>query len=76
MILSILPGNYTLESAKEGFTTSRQGSVTLVVNQRSVFDFELAVGKLQDSVTVEAVGTQLQSATAELGSVLTSHQSS
>jgi len=65
-----------LESAKEGFTTSRQGSVTLVVNQRSVFDFELAVGKLQDSVTVEAVGTQLQSATAELGSVLTSHQSS
>ena len=50
--------------------------MTLVVNQRSVFDFELAVGKLQDSVTVEAVGTQLQSATAELGSVLTSHQSS
>jgi hypothetical protein len=48
--------------------------VTLVVNQRSVFDFDLAVGKVQDSVTVEAVGAQLQSATAELGGVLTSNQ--
>src|SRR5262249_17795325 len=67
VIQSILPGNYTLEASKEGFATSRQGPVTLVVNQRSVFDFELAVGKVQDSVTVEAVGTQLQSATAELG---------
>ena len=74
VILHILPGSYTLEASKEGFATSRLGPVTLVVNQRSVFDFQLTVGKVQDSVTVEAVGTQLQSATAELGSVLTRQQ--
>src|SRR6267378_2672416 len=74
VILHILPGSYTLEASKEGFATSRLGPVTLVVNQRSVFDFQLTVGRVQDSVTVEAVGTQLQSATAELGSVLTRQQ--
>src|SRR5436309_842814 len=35
VIQSILPGNYILEAGKEGFATSRQGPVTLVVNQRS-----------------------------------------
>ena len=45
-----------------------------MVNQRSVFDFALTVGKVQDSVSVEATGVQLQSATAELGSVLTRQQ--
>jgi len=71
-ILNILPGTYTLEATMQGFSSSRMEPFALVVNQRSVFDFHLAVGKVQDSVTVEAVGAQLQSATAELGSVLLS----
>jgi outer membrane receptor protein involved in Fe transport len=74
LILHILPGSYTLEASKDGFSTSRLGPTTLVVNQRSVFDFQLAVGRVQDAVTVEAVGNQLQSATAELGTVLTTRQ--
>lgn len=74
VLLHINPGNYTIEASKEGFSTSKLGPITLVVNQRSVFDFQMAVGRVQESVTVEAVGTQLQSATAELGSVLTRQQ--
>ena len=74
IILNILPGNYTLEGSKPGFSTYRLEPFNLVVNQRSVFDFALAVGKVQDSVSVEATGVQLQSATAELGSVLTRQQ--
>ena len=74
IILNILPGNYTLEASKSGFSTNRLEPFNLVVNQRSVFDFALSVGKVQDSVTVEATGVQLQSATAELGSVLTRQQ--
>jgi len=74
ILLHILPGAYTLEAGKEGFATSRLGPITLVVNQRSVLDFQLSVGSVQESVTVEATGTQLQSATAELGSVLTRQQ--
>ena len=74
VMLNILPGPYTLEASKQGFSTSRMEPFTLVVNQNSVFDFKLGVGRLQESVTVEATATQIQSATAELGSVLTSTQ--
>ncbi len=70
-ILNILPGKYTLEAGKPGFSSSKLEAFALVVNQRSVFDFHLEVGRVQEAVTVEAVGAQLQSATAELGSVLT-----
>lgn len=74
VILNILPGAYTLEASKEGFSTARLSEFNLVVNQSSVFDMTLAVGRVQESVTVEAVGSQVQSATAELGTVLTSQQ--
>ena len=73
-ILHLLPGPYTIEASKEGFAARRLGPINLVVNQRSIFDFELSVGKVQDSVTVEAIGAQLQSATAELGSALSRQQ--
>lgn len=71
---NILPGNYTLEASKTGFSTSRLEPFALVVNQASVFDFHLAVGRVQESVTVEAQGSQVQSATAELGNVITRQQ--
>ncbi len=74
IILNILPGSYTLEASRAGFATSRIDTFSLVVNQSSVFDFMLPVGKVQDSVTVEAVGSQIQSASAELGGVLTRQQ--
>jgi len=74
VILNILPGPYTLEAGKAGFSTSRMEQFALVVNQASVFDFSLNVGKVQESVTVEAIGSQVQSATSELGSVLTTQQ--
>jgi hypothetical protein len=74
ILLNILPGTYVLEASREGFTTSRLQPFALVVNQASVFDFRLAVGEMQSSVTVEATGTQVQSATAELGAVLTSRE--
>jgi len=74
IVLSILPGNYTLEASKQGFASSRLEPFALVVNQRSVFDLALGVGETRSSVTVESAGTQLQSATAELGGVLTHEQ--
>ncbi|MBI2689705.1 MAG: TonB-dependent receptor [Acidobacteria bacterium] len=74
VLLNILPGPYTLEASRQGFSTARLSQFNLVVNQSSVFDMVLAVGAVQDAVTVEAVGAQVQSGTAELGTVLTSHQ--
>ena len=37
IFLNILPGNYTLEGSKPGFSTNRLEPFNLVVNQRSVF---------------------------------------
>jgi outer membrane receptor protein involved in Fe transport len=74
VLLNILPGSYTLEASREGFGRARLNQFNLVVNQSSVFDMVLPVGSVQETVTVEAIGSQVQSATAELGSVLTAKQ--
>lgn len=74
VIQQILPGTYTLEGSKNGFSTTRLAAFQLVVNQASVFDLTLSVGATNQSVTVQAVGSQIETATAELGAVLTDAQ--
>jgi len=74
ILLSILPGNYTLEASKPGFATGKLESFTLVVNQRSVFDFALSIGQTQTTVNVEGIASQLQTGSAELGGVITHQQ--
>jgi hypothetical protein len=74
VIQQILPGTYTLEASMKGFTTTQLAPFHLVVNQATVFDITLSVGAANQSVTVQAEGAELQTATAELGTVLTSKQ--
>jgi hypothetical protein len=74
VIQQILPGTYTLEAVMQGFTTTRLKPFNLVVNQSTVFDMTLSVGSADTSVTVEAVGAEIESASAELGTVLTTEQ--
>jgi hypothetical protein len=74
VIQQILPGTYTLEASMAGFRTTRLEPFQLVVNQATVFDMTLAVGATDASVTVQAVGSEVESASAELGTVLTSEQ--
>ena len=72
--LSILPGNYTLEVTADGFATSNLEPFTLLVNQTATFDFTLTLGAVTESITVEAVGAEVQSSTAELGAVVEQKQ--
>lgn len=74
VIQQILPGLYTLQGSKEGFATTKLAPFRLVVNQASVFDLTLSIGNTSQSVTVRAEGAELQTATAELGTVVTSKQ--
>lgn len=74
VLLSILPGTYTLETTKEGFNTSRLAPFVLTVNQTATFNFRIEVGAVQQALTVEAVGAQVQGSTAELGSLVTHRQ--
>jgi outer membrane receptor protein involved in Fe transport len=74
VFVNILPGSYTLEAAKEGFTTSRLAPFRLAVNQTATLDFTLNVGALGQSVNVEATGAEIQSSTSELGAVVNYRQ--
>jgi outer membrane receptor protein involved in Fe transport len=66
-LTDIRPGNYNLTVSKEGFTTSEQQNVTLVVNQTATFDVTLKTGAMSQTVTVQATAAALETSTSELG---------
>ena len=72
--VNIPPGYYTIEASAEGFRTSAIEPFALVVNQTATFDIVLEVGAVTESVTVEAVGAQVQSSSSELGTAMTEQQ--
>ncbi|HWB95732.1 MAG TPA: TonB-dependent receptor, partial [Bryobacteraceae bacterium] len=74
LFLSILPGRYTLEASKDGFSKSSLAPFTLEVNQTATLDFNLRVGGVEQTVTVAAVGAEIQASTAEVGAVVSSKQ--
>jgi outer membrane receptor protein involved in Fe transport len=74
VFLNIIPGTYTLDTSKAGFSKTSLEPFTLVVNQTSTFDITLSLGAVQQSVTVEAIGAEIQSSTAEVGAVVTQKQ--
>jgi hypothetical protein len=74
VFLNVQPGEYTLEASKDGFAPKTYSAFPLAVNQTAQLDFSLTVGTLQQSVTVAAEGTEVQSSTAELGAVVTQRQ--
>ena len=45
-----------------------------MADQTATFDFALEIGAVAETVTVEAVGAEVQSSTAELGSVMAENQ--
>ena len=47
-------GRYRVEAQRDGFKTSIQGPFPLTVNQQAVVDFALAVGSINDTVSVDA----------------------
>ena len=70
LLSNLQPGTYTLEASKVGFSTNTLQAFTLVVDQTATFDFSLALSSVKQSVTVEAVGATIQTATADLGTLV------
>ena len=68
------PRQYTLEITAFGFKSYRFAEFTLAVNQTLTMDAALELGRLEESVQVEASAEGIESATAELGSVMTQMQ--
>jgi hypothetical protein len=65
-------GTYRLEVEKIGFKTVIKPDITLHVQDALEVNFEMAVGSLTESVTVEAGAPTVQLATSSLGAVVNS----
>ncbi len=70
--IDVHPGSYTLEVVKQGFSTAKQSPFVLYVNQTATFNFSLSVGTQVQQVTVAAASAQLETSTANLGTVINS----
>ena len=70
--IDVMPGTYSLEVAKTSFSTSQRNNIVLSVNQTATLDVTLSVGSAVQEVTVAAATTQLESSTANLGTVISS----
>ncbi len=68
--IDVAPGTYTLEVVKAGFSTAKQNPFVLYVNQTATFNFSLTVGTQVQQVTVAAASAQLETSTANLGTVI------
>ncbi len=69
-LVNLAPGTYSLEVKKDGFKTTKAAHVVLGVDQTASFNFTLEVGKIEQSVTVSAEASEIETTTASLGTVI------
>jgi hypothetical protein len=72
VVVNVPPGVYTLNATKTGFSGSRVEPFKLAVNQTATVDIILSPGSVSETVTVRALSAQIESSTAELGTVIDS----
>ena len=70
VFVEIPPGNYTMVVSVQGFSTAKEQSFTLNVNQTSTHNFTLTVGATVQEVTVSATMLHVEASTAELGTAI------
>ena len=63
------PGNYSVEASAKGFKSVKYPDVHVVVTETAKLDIHLAVGAVQEVVTVESTPAQLQTESTNLGQV-------
>ncbi|HEX4021520.1 MAG TPA: TonB-dependent receptor [Acidobacteriaceae bacterium] len=71
--LQLIPGVYSVKATNPGYSTVVQSSITVNVQSRVQVDFALALGKVQQQVQVSAESQSLQTQSAAVTGVLTSH---
>jgi hypothetical protein len=72
--LGLSPGKYKIAASRAGFQVSAINDIDLNVNDRLRFDVTLAVGSVQESVSVEANAVQIQTSSTQLGTTIESPQ--
>jgi Carboxypeptidase regulatory-like domain len=73
-ILALPPGNYRLTAANAGFENGVVDKIALNVNDALKFDFDLKVGNVSQTVSVDASTMQVDTANTSMGTTITSSQ--
>ena len=68
------PGDYTLKVIAPGFKTLEDGNLHLQVAQASSFDITLTLGAVSEAVQVTSEVSQLETASAALGTVISAEK--
>lgn len=72
---AVLPGRYTISAERPGFKKFQKEHIELVPGDHiSVGTLPLAIGDVTESVTVDAQGAMLQTATSERAGIVTSSE--
>jgi hypothetical protein len=71
-LVNISPGSYVATVTMKGFATVQSAEFNLAVNQTATLNFSLRVGSANTTVTVAANAVQIETSTAELGTVISS----
>ncbi len=66
----IAPGVYSLTVEKEGFKRAQRDNIVIAVNENAVADVTLAVGAMNETVTVESGAALMQSQSVELSGLV------
>ncbi|MBZ5577977.1 MAG: TonB-dependent receptor [Acidobacteriia bacterium] len=67
-------GNYEAQATAQGFQTTVRRGITLTVGAQAVVDFSLAVGQAQQTVTVEAEVSQVDTLSTAVSSFVSQKQ--
>jgi hypothetical protein len=67
-------GHYSVKAQAAGFKAAEQQNVNLQVGDRDRLDFQLQVGEVQETITVEANTVRVQTDSGEQSSVITGQQ--
>ncbi|HEY6445396.1 MAG TPA: TonB-dependent receptor [Acidobacteriaceae bacterium] len=71
-LVNIIPGSYEATVTMTGFATARTQEFNLAVNQTATINFTLQVGAATTTISVAANAVQIETSTAELGTVISS----
>ena len=73
-VLYLIPGKYTVEVSKQGFSTVKRSAFDLQVDQKARIDLRLTVGSTSQTVTVTAAEPLLKTDSSEQGQVIDAEQ--
>ena len=69
---TLQPGSYSVKISKDGFRTTLQDNVEILVNSTSRVDLKLQLGQVAETISVEANAALLQTDRAEVKAEITS----